>query len=255
MKLSTLFYAFITVAVTIILVIAIYFIVKNPCGKKCQNRLEYKIGPNTHIIPPTLKLDQGIRLIREEAMTELYETFKTLTEFLDKHRIQYWIVHGTLLGQQRHQGFIPWDDDVDIAMFKNDIDRLISLKKPLKECCNLVLYNQFDTLRVAKSGFPKYPFVDIFEYRRDGDLLRPRPKEEKMFPREVHQYRDVFPLKQVKFEGFQVWAPKNSVKILKEQYSPTVYEEAKKPDHGCYGHFLGSFMEPLMSLFTWKKQP
>lgn len=187
-------------------------------------------------------------------MTELYYTFKTLTEFLDKHNIKYWIVHGTLLGQKRHKGFIPWDDDVDIAMFKPDITRLISLKNELKKY-NLVLYNQFDTLRVSGKGFPKYPFVDIFEYRRDGNLLRPRPKEEKLFPKEVHRVNDVFPLQQDYFEGFPVWIPNNSIKILKEQYSPDVLRNAKKPDHGCGGHFLGSMFEPMLSLISFRKQP
>lgn len=51
------------------------------------------------------------------------EMAKIIMSICDKHDIEYYIMGGTLLGAVRHQGFIPWDDDLDIGMKRQDYEK------------------------------------------------------------------------------------------------------------------------------------
>ncbi|MCR4609471.1 MAG: LicD family protein [Eubacterium sp.] len=52
------------------------------------------------------------------------ELLKKFNEICDKYKIKYWAFDGTLLGTIRHKGFIPWDDDLDLAMMREDFEKL-----------------------------------------------------------------------------------------------------------------------------------
>ena len=69
----------------------------------------------------------------KKTLSKLHEIqLELLDEFVricDKHKLTYFLVGGTLLGAERHSGFIPWDDDIDVGMPRNDYDKFIKIAK------------------------------------------------------------------------------------------------------------------------------
>lgn len=66
-------------------------------------------------------------IITKGQSNKLYETMKFIHDAFVKHNITYFMVGGTLLGAVRHQGIIPWDDDGDLCVLKEDVPKLRKL--------------------------------------------------------------------------------------------------------------------------------
>jgi len=58
-----------------------------------------------------------------------FELLKVFIDFCNKNNLTYYLSDGSALGAIRHQGFIPWDDDIDVVMPRPDYDKFISLAK------------------------------------------------------------------------------------------------------------------------------
>ena len=68
-------------------------------------------------------------LTLEEIKQVELDILKYLHDLCEQHHIKYFIDFGTLLGAVRHKGFIPWDDDTDISLARDEFEKLYKVLK------------------------------------------------------------------------------------------------------------------------------
>lgn len=132
--------------------------------------------------------------LRQLQMVQL-EILKVIDRLCREHGIAYSLYAGTLLGAIRHKGFIPWDDDLDICMSREEYDRFLQaweVEQPagylLQNKENTPSFTQsFTKIRKEHTCFLQYDwergryhtgiFVDVFPI----DRLPEKPMEKKLF--------------------------------------------------------------------------
>jgi len=161
----------------------------------------------------------------------LIELLLSLTKLFNKHEIAYWLDYGTLLGAVRHNGFIPWDDDLDIGVLNKDRDKIKQI----------IIENLDSSYKIYDSGehekflkFEKYygtnrVSIDIFTYsdyngKLQGTFFPSSIVYNKPFPKEA-----IFPLSKITFEGIEYSVPKEYHLYLKKNYGE--YMSLPKSSH------------------------
>lgn len=103
-----------------------------------------------------------MQLVKSEGMNEFTElqeviigTLKTFHDFCKEHNLTYHLGGGTLLGAVRHKGIIPWDDDIDVDMPREDYEKFLTLAKRFPK--------PFQVKHFKNDNSHTYPFVKIYQ--------------------------------------------------------------------------------------------
>lgn len=148
-------------------------IAKREIAKERQENVFYQYKKDKIDIT---KVPQAQGLLRDIQLANL-ALLKELAYVCEKNNFKYILDAGTLLGAVRHTGFIPWDDDIDILMFREDYEKIVSAFKNTTR--NSDIYAEYHRDKDTNSQYfikikhKKCPFlgVDIFPLDTYGKHL------------------------------------------------------------------------------------
>ena len=159
----------------------------------------------------------------------LVRTLQAFDKFCTDHRLRYFATGGTAIGAVRHKGIIPWDDDIDVAMIREDYDRFISLKNELKNskyeivdpsnpgyyCSYAKFIDKTTTLwEVEQYEYVIGVFIDVFPLNHVNDDIEFIKEYQKKFLNIRHCH----------FEGYQNLLCKTNLKYLSSLQTRGLYD-------------------------------
>lgn len=143
-----------------------------------------------------------------EKELKIYDYFNKVCE---KYNLKHFLIYGSVLGAIRHNGFIPWDDDIDVGMLRDDFDRFLEIADKEFFGDYSVVYglakHSFNTvLRIRDKSTTGFLRKDIGESYNKGVFL------------EVYPY-DSFPSSEDSQKS-HIREVVNSIDLLKYKYHP-----------------------------------
>lgn len=116
-----------------------------------------------------LKEKNGKRISLKQFQTYLLDMMKDIDEICKKNNIEYTLYSGSALGAIRHEGFIPWDDDLDIAMTRENYYKLIRAFE--EENSSKYIYQCYESDKKYVVTYPAMKIRKKYTYIKEQNVL------------------------------------------------------------------------------------
>jgi lipopolysaccharide cholinephosphotransferase len=159
---------------------------------------------------------------------QLYQLMKDVDELLRQRGVSYVVESGTLLGCVRHQGIIPWDDDLDIQILKQDEEAFLATRPFFQRLGYDIRQTGFGyRIQPHLAKNLTFPFCDVFITSFGSDGLSHNKNHS--FKKCTFKDSEYFPIKRYKFGEFEVNGPAQGERFLDRCYGAswrdTYYKE------------------------------
>jgi hypothetical protein len=154
----------------------------------------------------------------DDAKNDAIQLLDKFIKILDFYNIDHFLISGTLLGQQRHNDFIPWDDDIDILVSNDFINKYDLIMEEIKLTNEYLLHTYEDKYfykfcfkdKIISHGSYCWPFIDVFTFDLSETKLH--------FFKKEWAYDKFFPIKKTIFNNILVSIPHDPVYFLSINY-------------------------------------